>query len=233
MSQFMLQPEVERPSGTWPWNFWGRWVAANALAEMIGLGASLLLWGIFVFGLEGRIGPLFAALIVVVGSTAIEGSAVGLAQWSVLRQRLPTLTWQSWLVATATGALIAWTLGMVPSTVFSMSAAATAEPPPEMSDLLIYSLAAGMGFVLGAILGAPQWWVLRRHLPGAGWWIPANMLAWAVGMPAVFLGMSLAPAAGVTVAFVLTLLGVLAVAGAFVGAIHGAVLVWLLRASTA
>lgn len=118
------------------------------------------------------------------------------------------------------------------STAISMNAKVTAGPPPEMSDLLTYTLAAGMSFVLGAILGAPQWWVLLRHLPRAGWWIPANMVAWAVGMPAIFLGMSLAPEAGVTVGFVLTLLGTLAVAGALVGAIHGVVLVWLLAAHT-
>jgi hypothetical protein len=234
MSQLSFQPQMGQESGQkWPWTFWGRWVVANALAEMIGLGASLLLWGIFIFGLEGRIGPILAALIVVLGSTLIEGSAVGLAQWSVLRERLPTLTWQRWLVATAIGACVAWTLGMVPSTAISMQTVATAEPPPELSDLLMYSLAAGMGFVLGAILAAPQWWVLRRHLPRAGWWVPANMVAWAVGMPAIFLGMSLAPAADVTVGFVLTLLGILAVAGALVGAVHGVVLVWLLAVRTA
>lgn len=232
MSQYTVPPRAERLGDAWPWAFWRRWVAANSLAEMIGLGASLLLWGLFVFGLEGRIGPILAALIVVLGSTLIEGSAVGLAQWSVLRRRLPALTWQGWLVVTAVGALVAWTLGMVPSTVMAANAGATIEPPAEMSDLLTYSLAAGMGIVLGAVLGAPQWWVLRRYLPHAGWWVPANMLAWAVGMPVVFLGMSLAPEAGVTVAFVLALLGTLAVAGALVGAVHGVVLVWLLRLHT-
>jgi hypothetical protein len=42
-----------------------------------------------------------------------------------------------------------------------MNTGTSAGPPPEMSDLLTDSLAVGMGFVLGAILGAPQWWVLR------------------------------------------------------------------------
>lgn len=46
-----------------------------------------------------------------------------------------------------------------------------------MSDLLTYALAAGMGLVLGSILGVPQWLALRRRLSKAGWWILANMFA--------------------------------------------------------
>jgi hypothetical protein len=48
-----------------------------------------------------------------------------------------------------------------------------------MNDLVIYALAAGMGLILGTILGVPQWLALRRHVPKAGWWVPANALAWS------------------------------------------------------
>jgi len=42
-----------------------------------------------------------------------------------------------------------------------------------------------MGAVLGMILGAPQWRVLRRYASGASLWVWANAAAWAVGMPVV------------------------------------------------
>jgi hypothetical protein len=44
----------------------------------------------------------------------------------------------------------------------------------------------------GAVLSFAQWLVLRGKVKRAGLWIPANMLAWAFGMPVIFLGMDLA-----------------------------------------
>jgi hypothetical protein len=90
-----------------------------------------------------------------------------------------------------------------------------------------YMLAAMMGCVLGPVLGVPQWLVLRRHVRRAGWWVLANSIAWAAGMPVIFLAASnvgeetpfvqLAIVAGVA----------FTIAGAVVGAIHGVALVWL------
>ncbi|MCL4861341.1 MAG: hypothetical protein KJZ93_18130 [Caldilineaceae bacterium] len=203
---------------------------ANALAETVGLGASALLWIAFLFGVEQRYGVLVSAVVVVLGSTLLEGAAVGFAQWWVLRKALPQMRWQAWFVATAIGAFMAWTLGMIPSTALSLSAETSAGPPPEVNNWLVYSLAALMGIVLGPVLGAPQWWVLRRFVRDAWWWVPAQSAAWAAGMVAIFVGVSMIPAeGGVTAVIVLIVLGSLAVAGALVGAIHGVVLVWLLR----
>jgi len=101
--------------------------------------------------------------------------------------------------------------------------------PGEMSDLMIYTLAAAMGIGLGAILGAAQWLALRRHVPKAGWWIPANALAWMLGMVVVFLGTSFIPAEGITAPVALILLLFVVAAGAVVGAVHGLVLIWLLH----
>lgn len=231
MSQQSRLSSISYNTGhTWPWSFWGQWIVANALAETVGLGASALLWIAFLFGVEQRYGVLVSAVVVVLGSTLLEGAAVGFAQWWVLHKALPQMRWQAWFVATAIGAFMAWTLGMIPSTALSLSAETSAGPPPEVNNWLVYSLAALMGIVLGPVLGAPQWWVLRRFVRDAWWWVPAQSAAWAAGMVAIFVGVSMIPAeGGVTAVIVLIVLGSLAVAGALVGAIHGVVLVWLLR----
>ena len=95
--------------------------------------------------------------------------------------------------------------------------------------LAFYALAAGLGLVAGPILAVAQWWVLRDYLPRAGWWIPANALAWAVGMVIVFWGTSFIPASGMTASVAAILVGCVILAGAAVGAIHGMALIWLLR----
>jgi NhaP-type Na+/H+ or K+/H+ antiporter len=98
-----------------------------------------------------------------------------------------------------------------------------------MSDLMVYTLAAGMGLVLGAILGLPQWLALRRYVPHAGWWVPANALAWMLGMVVIFIGTSLIPASGFSWQIAILLLMFVVAAGAVVGAVHGWCLIWLLH----
>jgi hypothetical protein len=44
--------------------------------------------------------------------------------------------------------------------------------------------AAAAGALAGAVIGAGQWLVLRRRLPGAGWWIAATAAGQAVGLAA-------------------------------------------------
>lgn len=206
-----------------PGALWRRWVGANALAETLGLGSTALLG----LALATTAPPLLFALGMIAAGTLLEGVLVGALQWWVLRDPLPRLPARAWMGATTLGAGVAWTLGMIPSTLLAgaVDPGANAAVP---SDLQMYLLAALMGLVLGPILGAPQWWVLRRHVARAVWWIPANALAWAAGMVIVFAGVGMVPEEEPGLAIVLLVLATLAVAGAVVGAIHGAVLVRLL-----
>jgi hypothetical protein len=208
---------------------WRDWVVANALGELVGLGAAAvigaLLAGIFDATLGAVAGVTLAVTLILLGT--FEGVVVGLAQWRVLRRPFPELRRRSWIAASAAGALAAWTLGMIPSTLADFGAAAGGAPP-EIDDTLMYGLAAAMGAALGPILGVPQWLVLRRHARRALWWIPANAAAWALGMPVVFVGASAPPAGGLPGIIAVGLLTATA-AGAVVGAVHGLALVWLAR----
>ena len=90
------------------------------------------------------------------------------------------------------------------------------------------------GLFLGAVLGIPQWLVLRRVVKGAWLWIPANCLAWALGMPVIFAMVDRAYAvyaAGSIAGAVVVLAGTLALTGAVVGAVHGLALVKLVSRS--
>ena len=232
MSSITLEHYARQDEQNRPMRIWLKWVFVNAGAELIGLGASALLWIAMLTVMETRIGVLLSALVVVLGSTILEGTAVGLDQWLVLRQLFPKLRWQSWLMATAAGAFVAWTLGMIPSTMMNMSessAIAGNVDPPAVSNGVMYMLAAGMGLVLGPILAWPQWLVLRHHLKRAIWWIPANALAWAVGMVIIFVGANSVPESSLTWTIALIVLASLTIAGAVVGAIHGLFLLWLLH----
>lgn len=214
---------------SWDWKLWFQWILANTVAETVGLGGTLLIGILLLSNAEKTVGVVPAAALAVLAGTFIEGTVVGTMQWFVLRHPLKSMRWRSWALATALGAFVAWTLGMIPSTFFFTGADTGTTTTTQMSDLMVYALAAAMGLALGAILGVPQWLVLRRYVLKASWWVLANSLAWMLGMVIVFIGTSFIPAGAIALQVALLLLPFIVAAGATVGAVHGLALIWLLR----
>ena len=207
---------------------WLRWTGANAFGEMFGLGLTLGITGWYFSTQQDALTAtiILSSFAVAVFSGIVEASIVGLAQWWAMHPWFPSIKRFSWWLATLVGALIAYVLGYLPSTLIDMgtSASQTAAPvePPQWIVLL---LAAGMGAVGGAVLSFAQWLVLRGKVKRAGLWIPANMLAWTFGMPLIFWGIDLAFKMSAAWQSVLLMAGVLFITGAIVGAIEGAFLV--------
>jgi hypothetical protein len=209
--------------------FWLRWVGANAVGELFGLGGTLALVGFAISQMEIQnvVWMVFISFLIAVGCSVIEASVVGLAQWWAMHPWLPGITRRAWWMATMIGALLAYILGYLPSTLMSLGEEASQTTISEPAQWIVLLLAGGLGMVAGAVLSFAQWLVLRKHVGHAGWWIPANMLAWAVGMPVIFWGIDLAQRGQPVIQAGLLMAGVLLLAGAVVGAIHGAFLVWM------
>ena len=209
-------------------SLWLRWVGANALAELLGLGATFGV-GVFLFTRIGEPKGLAALgmLFLMTASGLIEGAVVGLLQWRVLRRPLPRVTRRAWLAATLIGVLVAWFLGSLPATLMDMGADPSGAPAQEPETWMVLTLAAAMGLVLGVILALPQWRALRRAAENAWVWLPANSAAWALGMPVIFAAVDRAYGAGTTWGAIVVMALALALTGAVVGAVHGLALVWL------
>lgn len=209
---------------------WSRWTLANALSEMVGLGLTFLITGLVFSKLDG-LGTMTSILftfVFAVASGAIEATFVGLAQWWAMRPWFPSIEHFAWWRGTMIGALIAYVLGYLPSTIMSMGeAAASSAPIAEPPQWIILLLAAGMGAVGGAVLSFAQWLVMRGKVKRAGLWIPANMLAWTFGMPVIFWGIDMAFKLSAIWQSVSLMAVTLFVAGAVVGGIHGLFLVRL------
>jgi hypothetical protein len=207
--------------------FYRRWIVANGWSEAIGLGTTFLIGHSLAPALASP-GPgmiLLAAAAAVVLGMVLEGVVVGAAQEQVLRRVLAGLRPGSWTAATALGAGAAWLIGMAPSTVFGIIApSGQSAAPTEPPVLLQYTLAVLLGLVAGPILGSAQALVLRPHTGGAGRWLRANAMAWALGMPVIFVGMDLVPWSRGGVAVGVAIYAVCGVAGMLVGAIHGRIL---------
>jgi NhaP-type Na+/H+ or K+/H+ antiporter len=210
---------------------WGRWVLANAFGELLGLGLTFAAGYavIAVLGEAQGTGASLGQFLLMTATGAIEGAIVGYAQWRAMQPDLARVTRRSWLLATIFGAIVAWFFGSLPFTLMNISQDASQAPIQEPPQALVLLLAAGMGIVAGAVLSFFQWRVLRRALPKAGWWIPANSLAWMLGLPVIFAATgAIQPD---TPPFQIALMLALAIllAGALVGAVHGAFLVWMVK----
>jgi len=207
-----------------------RWTLANALAELFGLGLTFVITGLVFSKLDSQqtVISIILSFIFAVLSSAVEATVVGLAQWWAMRPWFPDISRFAWWRGTLIGALVAYVLGYLPSTLMSMGEAASQSTPvDEPAQWIVLLLAVGMGAIGGVVLSFAQWLELRRKVERAGIWIPANMLAWACGMPIIFWGIDLAFKMAAIWQSVLVMAGSLFVAGAVVGAVHGAFLVRL------
>jgi hypothetical protein len=207
--------------------FYRRWVFANGWSEGVGLGTTFVAGTLLVPSLsrvEGPLGVIMSMLGAIAMGIALEGILVGIAQERVLRERFAALPRRAWTTATAIGAGLAWTLGMVPSTLLSLSEAGASGEIAEPPAMLKYALAMLLGAVAGPVLGFSQWAVLRHHARHAKRWLWANALAWSAGMPLIFAGMEIVPWNGPIHMTWAAIFLVCSAAGLVVGAMHGLVL---------
>jgi hypothetical protein len=213
---------------------WLRWVAANGLGEMFGLGLTFAV-GVKVIsslGDQQSVRVILMTFLIAVVSGIIEATLVGLAQWWAMRPWFPKIKQMKWWLATLAGAMVAYVLGYLPSTIMSLGEQATSTPTAtaEPEQWVVLLLAAALGAVGGAVLSFAQWLELRRKVSGASIWIPANMLAWLVGMPLIFWGIDAAQKSGELASVILFMASILLLTGMVVGAIHGLFLTRLAEA---
>lgn len=182
--------------------YWLAWLCASAM----GYGVGMILGLSVAYGLFDR--DVFDATIgITVG--VVAGAAGGLAQWIVLREQVARSG--LWVPATAPGFGIA--LGTA-----------------AMSSGQNYYLEAGVraAVLFGVAGGTLQWLVLRRaQIPRAGLWIAANV----PGSLSIIAGIFVADSIGRSGNYTLSAMVLGLLFGLGIGAINGAVLVWLLRQS--
>ncbi|HUE98806.1 MAG TPA: hypothetical protein VMN99_06100 [Anaerolineales bacterium] len=176
---------------------WLGWTLATAGGMLLGFLPAILLVNVLNLGLAQIAVPVLA------------GTAIGFAQWIVLRRYVTAGT--QWILADGISWAAGYILGllliqMLPSTVFI----------------------AFIGyFLFGAIVALVQWPVLRREIPQALTWVIASAVAWAVGywvsqgVLSLFTDPVIAPVVGTTVIAVTS--------GLVAGAITGVALIWIVR----
>ncbi|MEV6339348.1 hypothetical protein AB0M12_32105 [Nocardia vinacea] len=207
-------PGVGAP--TVPPGLWRRWFTSVTLGELLGFAAPAVTGA-----LVRDAAPLAAAVALLIAGV-VEGGVLGWFQAGVLRRAVPGMRPGDWIRATALGALIAWVVGAIP---------VAADGLDKWSSWVVVPAVVVGGIVLLLSIGVAQWFVLRRHLTGAGLWAWATALAWLAGLLAftAFTSPLWQPGQSTALVVLIGILGGLLMA-AVMAAITGHFLVRILRA---
>ena len=142
-----------------------RWVLVVTLGEAVGftvpaaVAVTAQSWG-----------PV-ATLVAVVLAGSVEGALLGIAQADCLYRWGALPVRRRWVAATSVGAAVAWSLGMMPSTLGGLNWTA-------WTAVVVGS----GGLILLTSLPLAQYFVLRNHVRRPALWIPINMVAWLLGI---------------------------------------------------
>ncbi len=194
--------------------FWWKWILFCGFGVMLSMAAaaSLAVGYNYAMGYPTTFVAGALNMLVLLGAGVVQGTILGLFQWSVLSKKYQFLKMTEWVGYTIAVSVLGWALGMIPA-MFSKGSSVTVKitkpvpGPHELTDSTsvfnipvfeetvvqepsLWSLilsAAAIGLFLGALFGLFQWLALRRHSKRAGSWILANALGWSLGMIWIFL----------------------------------------------
>jgi hypothetical protein len=155
---------------------WAVWFGVVTVGEFFGFAVPAVVGATTAHAAPG---VAFAALL---AAGAAEGTFLGLAQAYVLRRAIDGIRRGRWVGATAGAAVVAYAVGMAPS---STSGLLETLPPAVLAMAAVV-----LGAVLLFSIGTAQWLVLRTLVRHATRWIATTALAWTVGL-GVFLGFTM------------------------------------------
>jgi hypothetical protein len=149
---------------------WRRWTVSTTIGELAGFTAPALA------GAGATAAELDASTtyLLLLAAGALEGVALGTAQGWALRPALPRLSRRAFALATGAAAVLAYAIGMLPSTLGDRLSSV----PPW----LLGAAATLGGLLLLASIGTAQWLVLRHHGYGWPWWIATTAGAWLAAL---------------------------------------------------
>jgi hypothetical protein len=99
-------------------------------------------------------------------------TAPGFLHWLILRQRFSHAGW--WVPASTTGSVFGYLLLSWGIAVADTRGGDTGFLP-VLYGWVVPSAAVALG---GALAGTMQWFMLRRWVAGAAWWIPVSGISW-------------------------------------------------------
>ena len=194
------------------WSLWARWTIASVISYF---GGSVV--GIEV--IASVVAAVGADPVAGVSHVAISGLGLGLLQWVILRKYIAQAHWWMWAtIGVAVGGSVSFmVLQVIQLFLFEALGKWLLTSPPVWWAAVV------------VLTGVMQWLVLRRQVRRAGWWIAATVAAHFFGVVAVYGIVAIYlrfPFVPYDTSHIFHLSEL--IRGSVIGALTGAVLVWLL-----
>ena len=167
---------------------------------------------------DGSSSTRVAALGVVVAGGLVEGLALGILPARLLRAWRPDFRLRAWVVVTVAFAGVGWAAASAPAVLGGEDEGA------EAHTAVVLLGAAGLGLVMGLLLGSAQALVLRGAVTRARRWVVASVAGWVPAMVVIFAGATLPQESWSTLTVVLTGTVTGLLAGSVLGLVTGAFL---------
>lgn len=145
-----------------------RWIAVVTAGEFAGFSVPATVAAVTAQA------PAAVTLPAVLAAGAVEGAVLGASQAIVLRRAVRGIRPWWWIGATGAAAVVAYAIGMLPSTL--------GERLTQVPPMLTAGAAAALPTVLLASIGFAQWLVLRQVVRRSAWWITITAAAWTAGL---------------------------------------------------
>jgi len=173
-----MHPETKKPG----WPFYLSWVVLSTFAILLAFGGTYVALALAVkwigdwIVIDGERRITEDYLFSYVFPTLIWLFSSGL-QYALLRRYLTKMGW--WILTSGVGWLLSVTMVIYFDLVFMQKFGL---------NLTFWNINLKWTIflsVMGALIGLFQWFLLRRRLPKAGWWILASILGWGLIDPII------------------------------------------------
>ncbi len=125
--------------------------------------------------------PVWVVYPTIALAGALQGLLLGITQALALHRTVIEVPRAGWSLITMAGALVAWSLGMLPATFQALG------EPLDLTQRPVLAAVVGGGVLLLLIVPLLQWLLLRRVLAGAWLWILVEALATVVAVAGVWI----------------------------------------------
>jgi hypothetical protein len=161
------------------------WIFTTTVGETLGFAVAAAIGGLLATTSAGTA----TVYITMVCAGAIEGALLGAGQALALRRSGAGIPTAPWILRTSLAAAVAWSIGMLPSTL----------APLDWNDPVVMAVLVVGALVLLSSIPLAQVGLLRRAARPAWPWVPLNLAAWALGiswtmLPSPFVDASTPPA---------------------------------------
>ena len=158
-----------------------------AIGELLAIAAAAAIGSFLFVDLPGKPLSHFQTMVLLGIAGCAEGLIIGWIQWKSLSKVLLHFRPVKWIATTTLSAVAGWLLILPPAIM--LLAVLAKFSLINNSYSLFYTALLGVAF--GALMGAPQFFYLKKFYNNAFVWIFANVLGWMCSFLIIYLSISM------------------------------------------